>query len=447
MLEISGRDTKERMEARSGTPAQSDEVEKTAAALYPRLVEFYCDLHAHPELSCMEEKTSAKLAAELREAGYAVTERIGGYGLVGVLKNGAGPVLLIRADMDALPIKEETGLPYASQVRALDRNGREEPVMHACGHDLHTTVLAGTARSLAALRTRWSGTLLLVGQPAEEIVTGASRMLADGLYQKFPRPDFAVGLHDSPVLPAGTIGLKAGFVLANTDRVSIAVRGIGGHGAFPHMAKDPVVLAARIVLALQTIVSREMDPISPTVITVGSIHGGTANNIIPDRVDLELTVRSYGDAVRVRLIESIRRVCRHEALAAGWAESLLPVVTLADEGATPATYNDPALTQRVRQAFLQRFGDARVQSVDASMGAEDFGQFGRTEEKVPLCFFWLGAAAPEKLAESARSGIAVPGLHSSRFAPILDPTIQTGVMAMTSIALDLLPVSRASGSS
>jgi amidohydrolase len=415
-----------------------DEVEQLAVESYASLEHFYRDLHAHPELSRMEEKTSAKVAAQLRASDFEVTERIGGHGVVAVMKNGPGPTLLIRADMDALPIKEETGLPYASCVRAVDGAGREVPVMHACGHDLHSTVLVGAARSLARLRHRWSGTLVLIGQPAEEDVSGASRMLADGLFHKFPKPDYALALHDSPILPAGTFGLTEGFVMANVDDLSIVVRGVGGHGAFPHLAKDPLILSARIIMALQTIISREIDPVSPAVITVGSIHGGTASNIIPDSVELKVTVRSYGDQVRVQLIEAIRRVCRGEAIAAGLPENLMPLVAAGD-GCAPATYNDPALTQRVREVLTKRFGPEQVRTVAPSMVSEDFGQFGRTPENVPICFFWLGAADRAKLDESQRSGIPLPGLHSSHFAPALDPTIRAGVAAMAGLAIELLP--------
>jgi len=408
------------------------------AASYPSLETLYKDLHAHPELSLMEERTAGIVARELRAAGYDVTENIGGHGAVAMLQNGAGPVLLVRADIDALPLQEETGLPYASKVRVTDLSGREVSTMHACGHDIHAAVLVGAARVLAALRARWSGTLLLVVQPAEERGLGAKAMLADGLYQKFPVPEFAIAEHDSATLPAGTVGTIEGYAMANVDWVDITVRGVGGHGAYPQNTKDPIVLASRIVLALQTIVSRETRPIDPAVVTVGSIHGGAKANVIPDEVKLQLTLRSYSDAVRVHTIEAIRRICRGEAIAAGMPEDRMPVVTVIEDEATPSTYNDPALTRRVRGALAGWLGEARVTTIDAEMGGEDFSQFGRTAEKVPLCLFRVGAVAPELVAESARTGVPLPSLHSSKFAPVPEPTIKTGVASLTAIALDLL---------
>jgi len=418
--------------------AMRETITSKIAVEYPTLDAFYKTLHQAPELSMMEERTAAAVARELRAAGFEVTERVGGFGLVGVLKNGNGPTLLIRTDLDGLPVPEETGVPYASKARVKDLTGREVPAMHACGHDIHMTCLVGTARTLAALRDRWSGTILLVGQPAEEIGTGARAMLAAGLYRRFPKPDFAIALHDSATLPAGTVATVEGYALANSTSVDITVRGIGGHGAWPHTTKDPIVLAARIVTALQTIVSRETRPIDPAVVTVGSIHGGTKHNIIPDEVKLQLTLRSYTDAVRQHTLEAIRRICRGEAIAAGLPEDLMPIVTVKDDQFTPATYNDPALTRRLRQAFTTAIGAENVQTVEPVMGGEDFSEFGRTTEKVPLCLFWLGAVDPAKVAESARTGSPLPSLHSSKFAPVPEPTIKTGVLTMSSAALELL---------
>ncbi len=406
-------------------------------AEYPSLSALYTDLHTHPELSLMEEKTSAKVAAELRSAGFEVTEKFGGTGVVGVLRNGPGPTLLIRTDMDALPVKEDTGLPYASTVRTLNLSGTEVPVMHACGHDIHMTVFVGTARVLAGMRDKWAGTLVLVGQPAEEMVVGARNMLTAGLYRQFPKPDFAIGLHDEPSLATGTVGFAEGYFTANADSVDITVRGIGGHGSRPENTKDPIVLASQIVLALQTIVSREIHPGERAVVTVGTIHGGTKNNIIPDDVKLQLTLRSYSDDVREHLVASIRRICRGEAIAAGIPEDLMPVVAVVGSSAE-AIYNDPALTRRVRAAVADRLGADHVVSAEPIMGSEDFSQYGRTVEKVPLCFFMLGATDPGRLAESRRTGVPVPTLHSSKFAPVPEPTIKTGVAAMTAAALDLL---------
>jgi len=425
----------------SGGPEASSVVESRLAADYPSLEALYRDLHAHPELSLMEEKTSARVAAELRAAGFDVTEKFGGTGVVGVLRNGPGPTLLIRTDMDALPVKEETGLPYASTVHALNLSGKDVPVMHACGHDIHMTVFVGTARMLAGLRDRWSGTLVLIGQPAEEMVVGARNMLTAGLYRQFPRPDYAIGLHDDPQLATGSVAFCEGFFSSNADSVEVTVRGIGGHGARPDNAKDPIVLAAQVVVALQTIVSREIHPGERAVVTVGSIHGGTRGNVIPDEVKLQLTLRSYSSDVRAHLVASIRRICRGEAVAAGIPEELMPLVTVIEAESAQSIYNDPALTRRVRAAVTAWLGADRVGTLEPEMFSEDFSQYGRTVEKVPICFYIVGASAPEKIAESLRTGIPLPALHSSRFAPVPGPTIRTGITAMTAAALDLLPKS------
>jgi hippurate hydrolase len=413
-------------------------VAQKVAAEYPSLEKLYVDLHQHPELSLMEENTSAKVAAGLREAGFEVTDHFGGFGVVAVLRNGAGPTVLFRADMDALPVAEETGLPYASTVHTKDLAGREVAVMHACGHDIHMTSLVGAARVLAALKDRWAGTLILVGQPAEERSIGARAMLTAGLYRKFPTPEFAVALHDSATLPAGSIGMVEGNIMANVDWVDITVRGVGGHGAYPQATKDPVVLAARIVLALQTIVSRETRPNDPCVVTVGSIHGGAKANVIPDEVKLQLTLRSYSDKVRVHTIEAIKRICRGEAIAAGLPDDLQPLVKVIEDEATPSTYNTPALTRRLHTALSNWLGAERVLPTDAEMGGEDFSFFGRTTENVPLCLFRVGAADPAKVAESERSGVPLPSLHSSRFAPVPEPTLKTAVTATVAAMLELL---------
>lgn len=417
--------------------ALSSAVATKLSADYASLDALYRDFHTHPELSLMEERTAGLVARELRAAGCDVTERVGGFGVVGVLKNGRGPTLLIRTDLDGLPVQEETGAAYASQVRVKDLAGNEVPTMHACGHDIHMTCLIGTARTLAALKDHWAGTVLFIGQPAEERGLGARAMLKDGLYRRFPKPDFALALHDSASLAHGTVGTIAGAAMANVDMVDITVRGVGGHGAYPHATKDPVVLAARIVLALQTIVSRETRPIDPAVVTVGSIHGGTKHNVIPDEVKLQLTLRSYSDTVRAHTIEAVRRICRGEAIAAGLPDDRLPLVAVANEG-TPSLRNDPALAQRLQGVFTRWLGAGHVQTIEPEMGGEDFAEFGRTAEKVPLCMFRIGAIAPEKIAESHRSGVPLPSLHSSKFLPVPEPTIKTGITAMTAAALDLL---------
>ncbi|HQY05486.1 MAG TPA: amidohydrolase, partial [Lacunisphaera sp.] len=330
------------------------------------------------------------------------------------------------------------GLPYASTTRVTNLAGQEVGVMHACGHDIHMTIFTGTARMLVAMKDRWSGTAVFIGQPAEEIGVGARAMLAAGLYRKFPRPDYVVAVHDSATLPAGTVGILEGYVMANVDSVDITVRGRGGHGAYPHATIDPVVLAARIVLTLQTIVSRETRPVEPAVVTVGSIHGGTKHNIIPNEVKLQLTLRSYSDNVRQHTIAAIRRICRGEAIAAGLPDDLMPVISIKEDEFTPATYNDPALTRRVRGALVNWLGADNVTAIDPEMGGEDFSQFGRTVEKVPICLFRVGAVDPALVAESRRTGEPLPSLHSSKFAPLPEPTIKTGVTALTATALDLL---------
>ena len=429
---------------RSVTAQQSldNMIESEMAAL----VSTYKALHAAPELSHYEEKTSALVAKELRALGYSVIERIGkykrpewvGYGVVGVMKNGEGPVVLVRADMDALPVEEKTGLPYASKVRVKTDAGQEVGVMHACGHDIHVTALLGTARMLARLKDKWRGTLVLVGQPAEETIDGARAMLDDGLYNKIPKPDYAIALHDNGEIEAGKVGMTPGFALANTTSVDITVRGIGGHGSKPEGAKDPVVLAAQIILALQTIVSRETSPLDPAVLTVGSIHGGTRYNIIPEEVKLQLTVRSYKEEVRQKILQGIERIATGTALAAGLPAELAPIVKISETEVTPATYNDPALTERLRTAFIRTLGEKNVVSYPQIMGGEDFGRFGLEGNQIPTVMFWVGAADPLKLAESRRTGVPLPSAHSPYFAPVPEPTIRTGVKAMTSAVLELM---------
>lgn len=409
------------------------------------LVATYKTLHANPELSHYEVKTSAFVAKELRALGYTVTERIGkyarpewtGYGVVGVMKNGEGPTVLVRADMDALPVEEKTGLPYASRVRAKTDAGQEVGVMHACGHDIHVTSLLGTAKMLAQMKDQWRGTLVLVGQPAEETIDGAKAMLDDNLYSKIPKPDYAIALHDNGAFEAGKVAVTSGFALANTTSVDITVRGVGGHGSSPENAKDPIVLAAQIVVALQTIVSREIPPRDPAVVTVGSIHGGTRYNIIPDEVKLQLTIRSYKEEVRQQILASIERIARGTALAANLPAELAPIVKVSETEATPATYNDPALSERLTAVFTKTLGAENVVPYPPIMGGEDFGRFG-LEGQIPTVMFWVGAADPVKVAESKRTGKPLPSAHSPFFAPLPEPTIRTGVKAMTSAVLELM---------
>ncbi|MEO5804517.1 MAG: amidohydrolase [Verrucomicrobiota bacterium] len=404
---------------------------------YPNLLELYKHLHAHPELSLHEDKTSQRVAEELRRIeGIEVTTNVGGYGVVGVFKNGSGPTVLVRCDLDGLPVKEQTGLPYASVAMTKDDWGKEVPVMHACGHDVHMTSLIGTARVLTQLKEQWSGTIVFIGQPAEERVGGAKMMLADGLFTRFPKPDYCLALHDAADLPAGTVGYVPGFALANVDSVDITVRGVGGHGAYPHTTKDPIVLAAEIVVALQTIVSREIQPGEPAVVTVGSIQGGTKHNIIPDEVKLQLTLRSYAEEVRQQTIAAVKRIVHGQALSTGVPENRLPEVKFSEDY-TPSTYNEPKLTQRLAGAWENWLGATNVIKAKPTMGGEDFSQYSRTPEKIPSCIFWVGAVEPKLFAESKKTGNPLASLHSPYFAPVVEPTIKTAITAMCASVLEL----------
>jgi len=416
-------------------PAGSETV--PAPADLANLEALYRTLHANPELSLHEEKTAARIAHELGEAGFAVTEHVGGFGVVGVLANGPGPTVLVRTELDALPVAEATGLPYASAVKTKDDSGHEVSVMHACGHDVHMTVLVGTARALAAARAAWSGTLVMIAQPAEERGLGAKAMLDAGLFTRFPRPQYCLALHVSPTLPAGTVGVVSGYAFANVDSVDLVIRGVGGHGASPHKVKDPVVLAAEVVVALQTLVSREMDPTEPAVVTVGSIHGGATYNVIPDDVHLQITVRSYAPATRTALLAGIERIARGIAQAAGVPPDRMPLFHLA-EGFTPSLYNDPVLAERLMRRWRAAIGAANVSSLKPEMIGEDFSLYGLAEPRVPICMFRLGSVAPERVAEAAQSGASLPSLHSSAYRPEPAPTIATGVRAMSEAVLELL---------
>jgi len=400
--------------------------------LYPELDTLYRDLHQNPELSHQEEKTAAKLAERLRKLGFEVTQKVGGHGVVAVLRNGKGPTVLLRTDMDALPVEEKTGLPYASKAMARDDTGQSVSVMHACGHDVHMTVWVGTATLLARAKDRWRGTLVMVGQPAEERGSGARGMLEDGLYKRFPKPDFAVALHNSAAAVAGSIEYVAGYALANVDSVDITLHGKGGHGAYPHTTVDPIVLAARTILSLQTLVSREKSPLEPAVVTVGSIHGGTKHNIIPDEVKLQLTVRSYKPEVRKQLLAGIERVVNAEATAAGAPRK--PEVTVSE--GTPATYNDPELTKRLVGAITRVLGKENLREAQPVMGGEDFSEYGLAG--VPAVMLWLGTVEPKRHAEAKAAGETLPSLHSPLFAPDRERTLRTGVTTLTTSALELL---------
>jgi hippurate hydrolase len=413
------------------------EIQTRVQEEYPTLEALYKHLHANPELSFQEEKTAKRVATELEQTGFVVTRGVGGYGVVALLKNGNGPTVLVRTDLDALPVTENTGLPYASKIRARDQQGNDVGVMHACGHDIHMTSFIGTARLLCRLREKWRGTLVFIGQPAEERGGGAKAMLADGLFTKFPRPDYGVAWHVAADMPTGAVGYCEGYALANVSSVDLMVRGVGGHGAYPHTTKDPIVIASQIVLALQTIVSREVKPIEAAVVTVGSIHGGTKHNIIPDDVHLQLTVRSYTDAVHEQILRAIERISQNIARAAGVPEDRLPIMKTGDEF-TPSTYNDPPLVKKITKSMQAILGEDKVVMKEPVMGGEDFGRYGRTDDKIPIALFWLGAISPERVQQSLAKNESLPSLHSNLFAPVPEPTIKTGVAAMTAAVLDLL---------
>ncbi len=395
--------------------------------LYPGIEALYMDIHTRPELAFEEKSTAAKLAARIQEArGYEVTTGVGGTGIVGLLKNGDGPVVMLRTELDALPVTEQTGLPFASKIAG---------VMHACGHDLHMAAWAGTAQWMAEHRNQWHGTLMLIGQPAEETGAGASAMLKDGLFVRFPKPDFAVALHDDDTLPAWVIGYHAGFFRSAADFLTVTIFGRGGHGAMPQNTVDPVVIAARAILAWQTIVSRETDPQSPAVITVGAIHGGTKNNIIPDEVQLLLSIRTFDAQVRKHVLQSIARIAKGEAEAAGAPREPL-IESTAGMQSAEAVYNDPELTNRLAAALRTGMAPGSIVEMPAKMTSEDFSEYGRAGVKSVLLH--IGAVDPEKLAESRRTGVPVPAPHSPQWAPLREPTLKAAVQAETLALLNLL---------
>ncbi len=407
-------------------------------------IEMYKHFHSNPELSTEEKETSALIASTLRSLGYDVTDHFGkyadansiSYGVVAVLKNGPGPTVYVRTELDALPVRENTGLPYASKV-TVKRANDEVGAMHACGHDLHMTVFLGTGEMLAEEKSHWSGTVVLIGQPAEEIVAGAAAMLRAGLYEKFPKPDYVLALHDSATLPAGQVAWREGTMLAGADAVDIVIRGYGGHGAAPNMTKDPIVIASELVVFLQTIVSREEDPLQPTVITVGSFHAGTKHNVIPDDAHLQLSVRTMSPEHREKTLAAIKRATNGIAEAAGIPPDHAPILTVS-EFAVPPTINDPALTRRVARAMETSLGRENVVPGKPIMASEDFSLFALTDPKPPISMFWLGAVDPAKLKDAQEKGTRLPSLHSSEFAPLPEPAIRTGVKAMTSAVMDLL---------
>jgi amidohydrolase len=420
------------------SPAAADPLRDAVAKDMPSLLSIYRDLHANPELSMQETRSAAKLAAEVKKLGFDVTTGVGKTGVVAVMKNGPGPVLMIRADMDGLPVEEQTGLPFASKVRATSLAGVESGVMHACGHDTHMTAWIGTARRLAAMKDQWSGTLVMIAQPGEETSEGAKAMLQDGLFTRFPKPASVIAFHDSSSLPAGTIGYTDGYALANVDSVDILVKGVGGHGAYPHTTKDPIVLGARIVTALQTLVSREMNPQDPAVITVGSFHSGAKHNIISDEAKMLLTVRSYSDETRKLLLDGIARIARGEAIAAGMPDDRMPEVTVRENQATPATFNTKQITQQMANLFTARFGADRVVATPAVMGGEDFSRFHRADKSIESLIFWVGGVPRAKWDAVNGDATKLPSIHSPFWAPEAEAVISTATEALTAGALDIL---------
>jgi hippurate hydrolase len=423
-------------EKKSGSASRDRirEINQGIAEDLPQLEALYKHFHTHPELSLLEEQTAARLSRELKEIGFEVTDAVGGHGIVGVLKNGTGPTVLVRTDMDALPVIERTGLPYASQVRTRNKDGVDVGVMHACGHDMHMTCWVGTARRLLAMKDQWQGTLVFIGQPAEEVGKGARMMLEDGLFKRFPKPDYCLALHCDARTQHGTVSYTQGLALANVDSVDIIVRGKGGHGAAPHTTVDPIVLAARIILDLQTIVSREVNPTDPAVVTVGSIHGGSKHNIIPSEVKLQITVRTTKDSVRKHVLEAIERIAK---AAAEGARAPEPTVKVDPGEFTPALVNDSALAAKTVAMFKEVLGQDNVKERPPVMGGEDFSRYGR--EGVPIFLYFLGTLSPERVAESQREGgKPLPSLHSDLYYPIPEPTIKTGVLTMTMAVLNLM---------
>lgn len=423
--------------ALGGVPAQADELRDAVAADLPKLVELYRDLHANPELSFQEVQTAKKLAARARAMGFEVTEGVGKTGVVAVMKNGEGPTVMLRADMDGLPVIEQTGLPFASKVRAVAQNGTETGVMHACGHDTHMAAWIGAAQLLSQRKAQWSGTLVMILQPAEEIGQGAKAMLDDGLYTRFPKPDYVLAFHDAAQAPAGFIGYSKGFALANVDTVDVVVPGVGGHGAYPHTTKDPVVIASSIVMRLQTLVSRELNPTDSAVVTVGSFQAGAKHNIIPDEARLQLTVRSYSDETRKHLLDGIARIAKGEAIAAGVPESKMPKVTVQDPY-TPATYNTPEFTETVMAGLKPRF-EGRVFETPAVMGGEDFSQYYRADKaNVESLIFWVGGVPQAEWEKAQKGEVELPSLHSPFWAPDAPVVIATATEALTAATLGIM---------
>ena len=419
-------------------PAAAQTLGSEVQKQMPSLMAIYKDFHANPELSFMEVRSAGILAAEARKLGFEVTEKVGGTGVVAVMKNGTGPVVLVRADMDGLPVTEQTGLPGASKVRVTTKEGVETGVMHACGHDTHMTAWIGVARLMAANRAKWSGTLVMIGQPAEERGAGARMMLADRLYTRFPKPEYALAFHDAAQFPAGKIGYTPGYALANVDSVDISVKGVGGHGAYPQTTKDPIVLASRIVGALQTLVSREISPLDSAVVTVGSFHAGAKHNIISDEAKLQLTVRSYSDEVRDHLLDGIARIAKGEAIAAGMPDDKMPVVTVQKDEYTPATFNTPEFTEEMAAYLKTSFGNDRVVQMPPVMGGEDFSRFSREDKSIKSLIVWVGGVPQAEYDAAKKEGRTLPSLHSPFWAPDAPAVISTATEALTAMTMKLM---------
>ncbi len=417
--------------------AQATTLDLNLQKTMPEIEKLYLDLHQSPELSYHEKQTGQKIAKQLKQLGFTVTDNVGGYGVVGIYENGDGPTIMIRTDTDGLPIVEQTGKPYASIVTVTNDTGATVGVMHGCGHDIHMSSFIGTAQQLMTHKDQWQGTLMMVAQPAEEVGGGAKAMLKEGLFTKYPTPDHVIGLHVSASVPAGKVSMKTEYTMASVDSVDITVKGKGGHGAYPHTTIDPVVIASRIVLALQTITSRELSPLEPSVITVGSIHGGSKHNVISDEVKLQLTLRSYNPEVRLQQIAAIKRISKGIALSAGLDESLAPEVYVHEDESIPSTYNNPAQTNLVRSAIANAIGEENVLETEAVMAGEDFGLYGRTEQHVPITLFWLGGVEPSQYDAAMQSGATLPSLHSSKFAPDYKKALPTGITAMSNAAVAL----------
>lgn len=415
----------------SDVQACQESVKEWVKGKQTELGKVYLEYHQTPELSFEEEETGKRLGGQLKEAGFTVTQEVGGFGVVAILENGPGPTVMVRTDLDALPVTEDTNLPYASKVKVTDSTGATVGVMHACGHDIHLTCVVGVARYLATHKDAWSGTLMMIGQPAEERGSGATAMLNDGLFEKFPKPDFALALHCHSSLATGKIAMRPGYSMANVDSVDVTLFGSGGHGAYPHTTIDPIVQAAKFVMDVQTIVSREVSPIEPAVITVGSIHAGTKHNIISDECKLQLTVRSYSEDVRQLLINGIKRKAKSAAMSVGAPEPEFKV----SEG-TPSLFNDEELTKRIRKTLATTIGDANVKVGEQVMGGEDFSQYGRAG--VPILMYSLGVVDQKRLDRFKELKAPVPSLHSPRFYPDFDGAIETGVVTMVTSVIELM---------